>query len=382
MLKNYIAVALALAASLSARQAFADAPPSLMPGMAGPLAANAAPWSFDAGEFGKIYVTGAVSGLGLSQSHPAAVNDHSTGDWSNAQIFMQKPEGIVQFFVQGGVYSIPSLGTPYMRAEDITEKTYNYLPQVFLKIAPTANFSVMAGKLPTLLGAEYTFTFENLNIERGLLWNQTNAVTRGVQANYTSGPLSFALSWNDGYYSNRYNWLTGSAAWTINAQNTLTFIGGGNLGHTAHADFATPLAQNNGELFDIIYTWTSGPWMLSPGLQYNHVGEDTGIGIVGDSSAFGAAVLGKFAFNENWSLAGRIEYIGSSGDAAGPNILYGQGSNAWSATLTPTYQYKTFFSRAEASYVRADDITAGSAFGSAGNDRSQTRLVFEAGSIF
>jgi len=30
----------------------------------------------------------------------------------------------------------------------------------------------MAAKLPTLIGAEYTFTFENMNIERGLLWNQ------------------------------------------------------------------------------------------------------------------------------------------------------------------------------------------------------------------
>ena len=74
------------------------------------------------------------------------------------------------------------------------------------------SFSIEAGKLPTLIGDEYTFTFENMNIERGLLWNQEPAVSRGVQANYTAGPLTSRVSWNDGYYSNVYNWISGSAA--------------------------------------------------------------------------------------------------------------------------------------------------------------------------
>jgi len=53
--------------------------------------------------------------------------------------------------------------------------------------------------LPTLVGAEYTFSFENMNIERGLLWNQENAVNRGVQLNYAADPFTFAFSWNDGF---------------------------------------------------------------------------------------------------------------------------------------------------------------------------------------
>jgi hypothetical protein len=52
------------------------------------------------------------------------------------------------------------------------------------------------------MGAEYTFTFENMNIERGLLWNQENAINRGIQVNQTIGK-SASLSWNDGFYSNR-----------------------------------------------------------------------------------------------------------------------------------------------------------------------------------
>jgi Putative beta-barrel porin-2, OmpL-like. bbp2 len=37
--------------------------------------------------------------------------------------------------------------------------------------------------LPTLIGAEYTFSFQNANIERRVLWNQENAVNRGIQLN-------------------------------------------------------------------------------------------------------------------------------------------------------------------------------------------------------
>jgi hypothetical protein len=39
------------------------------PAMTGPLAANPNPFSFDAGPLGPVYVTGAVSGLGLWQNN-------------------------------------------------------------------------------------------------------------------------------------------------------------------------------------------------------------------------------------------------------------------------------------------------------------------------
>ncbi|MBU2781439.1 outer membrane beta-barrel protein, partial [Acidithiobacillus caldus] len=80
---------------------------------------------------------------------------------------------------------------------------------------------VEIGKLPTLIGAEDGFTFQNLNIERGLLWDVEPIVSRGVQANYSMGPLSASLSWNDGYYSNRYNTVSGDLTWTIDGSNSL-----------------------------------------------------------------------------------------------------------------------------------------------------------------
>ena len=194
------------------------------PGMAGSLAFSAVPNSIDVGPLGKWYVDGVLSGLGVVQSNPVASDTNAAADMSNGQVIIQKLDGIVQFYAQIGAYSIPALGTQYSHltaTSDALNNFYGPVPQGFLKIAPTNNFSIEAGKLPTLIGAEYTFTFENFNIERGLLWNQEPAVSRGVQANYMLGLVAFSLSLNDGYYSGRYNWVSGSATWTINSSNTL-----------------------------------------------------------------------------------------------------------------------------------------------------------------
>jgi len=359
-----------------------EATRSLMPAMTGPLAAVAHPYFYDMPVIGRIYMGAALTGLGYAQSNHGAIDDNSSADIGNAQLFIQKPDGFVQFFAQIGEYSIPAISTQYLRAGKMTEKTYNYLPQGYVKLAPSDKFSIMAGKLPTLFGAEYTFTFEDMNIERGLLWNQENAVNRGVQANYATGPLAFALSWNDGFYSNDYNWLDGSVGWTLNEKNSLTFVAGGNLGSTSHTDFATPLAQNNSQIYNIIYTYNAAPWTVTPYLQYTHTPRDVSLGLADDASTYGAAVLAKYSFDDHWSLAGRTEYIKASTGTAGPNLLYGQDSSALSFTVTPTYQYEKIFGRFDASYVKTNNTDAGAAFGADGNKDSQSRLVFEIGALF
>jgi hypothetical protein len=37
----------------------------------------------------------------------------------------------------------------------------------------------------------------HLEVERSLLWNQTSSVSRGIQVNYISGPVSLASSWKN-----------------------------------------------------------------------------------------------------------------------------------------------------------------------------------------
>jgi hypothetical protein len=378
--------AAAPAAAAPAAPAAAPTSPVSTPSMEGPLTVNVKPESFDIPDFGKIYVSGAVTGLGLSEDSLFPGDRRTLADVSNAQVFIQKVDGEFQFFVQAGVYSLPSLGAGYLTSGTATTNLYGALPQAFIKIAPNSSFSIEAGKLPTLCGAEYTFTFENMNIERGLLWNQENAVARGVQANYTAGPVAFSVSWNDGYYSNRFNWISGSATWTINSSNSLLFMAMGNMTKTAYATAATPLYLNNqSDMENLIYSYTSGAWLAQGYLQHGKTKSGADIGIWKASSTSGVGVLVNYAVpNTTVNLASRVEYISSSGSPTdgSVNLLYGPGSKAWSFTFTPTYQVGVLFTRAEISLVQASSITKGMALGPNGTNREQTRFALEVGILF
>jgi hypothetical protein len=354
--------------------------------MEGPLAVNVKPESFDIPDFGKIYVSGALTGIALSDTPRFAGQKNGYADVSNAQVFVQKVDGTFQFFVDGGAYSFPTVGVPYTTAGNTMSATFGALPLGYIKIAPNANFSIEAGKLPTLIGAEYGFTYENMNISRGLLWNQEPLISRGVQANYTAGPVVFNLSWNDGFYSDRFNWLTGAATWTVNTANTLEIVGGGNLGTTDYGTSATPEIQNNDTaIYDLIYSYTAGQWTAQAYVQYANTGHAAQIGIGKNTSTTGVGVLANYAVpNTNWNVSARIEDITSSGSPTdgSANLLYGAGSKAWSFTFTPTYQSGVLFARGEVSFVGASSTTRGAAFGQTGTSTSQARFAIESGILF
>jgi Putative beta-barrel porin-2, OmpL-like. bbp2 len=140
------------------------------------------------------------------------------------------------------------------------------------KLAPTDAFSVEGGKLPTLIGAGYTFSFQNPNTEHSLLWNQEPAISRGGQLNYTAGPLALSFSLNDGFYSDRYTWLTGSATYALDNANRFTLAAGGNYSHTTKSTLATPLFQNNETILNLIFIHISAPWTFATGFQYPRPG--------------------------------------------------------------------------------------------------------------
>jgi hypothetical protein len=390
--QKHLTVALALvllpASSVFAQSTTGDTPaaPAAMttPSMTGPLVANPNPASFDLGAAGNWYITGAVTGLGLWQNNQSPGDREELSDFSNGQVFIQKTAGELQFFLQAGAYSLPALGTPYLAANSAPSAFYGVVPVAFVKYAPNDSFNLIAGKLPTLIGAEYTFTFENMHIERGLLWNQENAVNRGVQGNFVSGPVTASVSLNDGFYSDRYNWLSGSLTYAIDKSNTLMFVAGGNVNQTTRVSTAAPLLLSNSKIFNAMYTRIDGPWTITSYLQYTNVPRNTDIGIAHAASTFGGAVDASYAVDSNFSLAGRIEYIGSSGNVADvtPSLIYGPGSKAWSLTLTPTYQYKLLFVRGDLSYVKATNTTPGYALGPDFSKTSQSRVMLEAGILF
>ncbi len=366
-----------------AAAAAAPAAPAALPtpSITGPLAAPP-PAVFDAGPFGKLAVNGILNGMGLWQGNHVPGDSNTQAALSNGQIFLQKTDGWFQFYLQAGVYNIPDLGVPFLATEKTISDLYSPVPVGFVKLQAGKNTNFEIGALPTLIGAEYTFSFENVNVERGLLWNQENAVNRGIQVNQTMGKFTASLSWNDGFYSDRYTWLTGALAYA-NGPHALSFVAGGNLGQTKFQTYATPV-QNNGSIWEVIYTYTKGAWIIQPYYQYTDVPTNAQIGVLKGASTSGGAILLSRAFKHGFSLAGRWEYIASSGNAAedAVNLMYGPGSAGTSVTVTPTFQYGGFFFRGDLAWVHVSSFTPGDAFGPTGVNDNQPRAVAEIGFLF
>ena len=240
-------------------------------------------------------------------------------------------------------------------------------------------FLVPGGKLQTLIGAEYPFSFQNINPERGIVVTQLPAFSKGGQADYKNGPLALSLSFNDGFNSGVYNWISGAATYTLNRSTSFTFVAAGNAGKTKIATTRTPLLQNNSEIYNLIYTYKSGPWIIQPYFSATHVPINTSIGITSSASSFGGSVLTDYSLGGGFFLGARLEYIGTSGSN---NLLYGPGSGAVAVTVTPAYQYLNFFVRGGFAWVKAANVTAGLGLGPSGTNNSQTRVTIDAGILF
>ena len=356
--------------------------PLSTPSVTGPLQWMP-PATFSSGFLGKVDANGIVTGSGTWQGNHLSGDHSSQAALSNGQFILQRAGGPVQFYIQVGAYTLPSLGAPFLATDKTVSDFYGPVPVAFIKIPIGKTTSVQVGSLPTLIGAEYTFTFENMNIDRGLLWNQENAINRGIQLNQMLGKhFSASVSWNDGFYSNRYTWITGIMTFTKGA-HSLAVAAGGNAGETGYQTTATPV-QNNGSIYNVIYTYTRGAWIIQPYFQYTDVPTNPGIGVLKGASTTGESILVSRMLKHGFSLPARFEYLTSSGSANdnSENLMYGPGSSALSSTLTPTYQSGGFYIRGDISWTRVSSYTSGNAFGANGTNSDQPRAIAEIGFIF
>ena len=342
------------------------------------------PATFDAGPLGKLSVNGIVTGFSVFQSNVVPGDDNAQATLSNGQVFLQKADGKYQYYVQAGVYTMPTLSVPFVDAQDTVKNFYGPVPVAYLKLPVGKTTQFLIGSLPTLMGAESTFTYQNFNIERGIVWNQENAINRGLQLNQTLGKyVTASISWNDGYYSNRYSWLSGSVTFT-KGPHTLVYDGMGNLGSNVYQTSATPV-QNNGYMHAVIYTYTKGPWIISPYFQYGKLPTNARVGIPTGTSATGGAINASYAFKSGFSLPARVEFLTSSGSASdgSVNMLgFGPGSGGFTFTATPTYQKGGMYLRGDLALVHATNYATGAVFGKTGTDADQFRGVLEFGFIF
>ena len=161
-------------------------------------------------------------------------------------------------------------------------------------------------------------------------------------------------------------------------------MGGGNAGSNTKNTLATPLALNNSQIFNVIYTYTKGNWVVQPYLQITDVPTNAKIGITQGAGTRSGALLLTYNFKHGFSLAPRVEYISTTGSVSNGavNLLYGPGSGAFSFTVTPTYRKDAFFLRGDLAIVHATSMTPGFGFGTSGESATQPRGVLEAGFMF
>jgi hypothetical protein len=400
----------ALAADLAPAPVPAPAEPCkatlIGPAFNGVIKANPNPTCFPTA-VGDIYIGGALTGYGYTQTNPFPREFAPPGstpdrvarfDFSNLQGWIQKPEGTFQFYVQGGGYAIPQLGFATYSSVYQTDNFFTPLPVAFGKIQFNDNWSIQAGRMPTLIGSEAPFTFQNLNINRGLLFVQENVINHGAQVNWSDGPWSVSVAGTDGFFSGEITWFTGSVAYKIDDSNTVGVNGGLNLGRqnvfnrSLRYQFATPPFQQNSGIFNVNYTYANGPWIVTPYFQFTNVERDPRAGIATAASTYGGALLASYAFTDHFALAGRVEYEEQTGvrGSGTTSLLFGAGSNAFSVTVTPTFTFDRYVFRLEYAHVELGGITRGSladgtlgtGFGRTGNRRTQDRFMVETGITF
>jgi hypothetical protein len=329
----------------------------------------------------RIFTDGINAGGSLDTASGADLATRS--NVSNLLVLIAKPNGAFRFGTMVGLYSIPVVGFGGNKTADPNANTglYGPVPLAFVEYAPSGALNVTVGKLATLIGNESTYTYQNTNIQRGVVWNMETALSRGARITTVQGPLTASLGVNDGFYSGRYLGFEGS----LGVAPTPSFGYAFNFAIPNRSAPPNPTASvANRRLYNPSLSLTFGKWQLQPNVLFVDSPASSALGYTRDEQAFGAVLPASVSLGSVWSAGFRVEYGKNGSNPSDPspnaNLLgYGPGSSAWTYTLTPAYKNKALLARAEFSQVSVANFTPGVAFGTAGTRSNQSRFGIELG---
>jgi hypothetical protein len=331
---------------------------------------------------GTLAMTSGVNATGSFDS-PSGMDSPSRVNVSNAFVLLSKTQGVMQFALQGGAYSIPTIGVAGNKTNAANANTglFGPLPLAQLSYVPTSNFSLNAGILATLTGAESTYTYLNWNVQRGAVWNVENAVSRGVRASFTSGKFTYTLGANDGFWSGKYGAAEGSLTFAPDSNDSLLFVA---LIPNSRTPGNPTASVANKELLNLVYARTRGNLQLAPYILYARSPAAPSLGYAGSESAFGAALLANLTLSSHFTTAFRYETLHDAStindkSANADLVGYGAGSGINTFTLTPEWTNAHTFIRMDFSTARVTSPADGLAFGNDGDQRNQFRTVLEIG---
>ncbi len=290
-----------------------------------------------------------VSGYTFATNHAVA-----RSDLSNLLVSATRNTGTFRYSVTAGAYAFPDVGQPLVPTFQSTG-LYGVVPVAYVQYAPSATFTLSAGKLATLLGYESGFTFQNINVQRGLAWNAEPVISRGVRAAYTKANLTVELELNDGYYSGNRRAVEGLVGYAASPATGVQFafiVPDANTPGNATSSVANKAEYN------LMLTQSFGKLQLTPYLLFVSSPASTNAGFAAAESASAQVVIANYAFDPAFSLAARFEHMannsGTGDTSANADLVgYGPGSSASTWTITPAYRYKQFTFRGEYSNVSA-----------------------------
>ena len=306
---------------------------------------------------------------------------------SNGLLTISKNTSKLQGSITAGAYAFPVVGLAInpTTQQGSNSRLYGYVPAYDLAFVPNAHVTVSAGQLATLLGQENGFTYQNINIQRGLIWAAEPTFSRGVRVTYTNGTITGDLEYNDGYYSgNSGRAVEGLAGWAPTSNTSWQFafiVPGANTPPNVTASVA------NKQEYDFMLAQQFGKLQLTPYVLYIVSPASAALGYTRAESALGGAILANYALGRIYSVGARFESFANHSattDASLNSDLvgYGPGSSATTWTITPTYHPGPFFTRVEYSLVNVSNFAAHSAFGSNGSLSNQSRFLAELGVQF
>jgi len=366
----------------------------------------------DGGPLGQLEVSAAMDGNAYVQTGAAdtahkgnsLASDYTDGmDLNSYMIQLKKNSGLVQFTFQVAGFKTFTLGANRPKEATTNHFTLGPLRNAYVTLAPIDGLKISAGQMGSLEGYESTFPWNNPTSMDTVLYYVTNSNSRGVQVEYTTGPVDVTLLYGDGTDSGVFNYLQFLGTYNFNANNNLNVSGGVALGNTGPWAYAVgqDFVANGNELitnynvYSLWYSSTMGNLNLVPEVQYayakpNHrYASDVPNAVIPKyTSNFGVALFADYAFGTSpYSLGAWVEYANSHGDTRQNYWFLAPDARVVGFSVAPAWQYKNIYARANAGYVHVlngsytGDGTTG-AFGNSGHGKDQFVGMLEAGLVF
>jgi hypothetical protein len=356
----------------------------------------------DGGPLGPLQISGGVDGYGYylsdtnQQGNLPGTDKYLGTELANALIEIQKTTGVLQFTLQIGANGGTAFfGTGHPGQSSISTYTTGPVRAAYVTIAPTGSpVTISVGQLGSLEGWESGVEWNNASQLTTEMFYVENSQSRGVELNYSQGPVSGTLLFSDGYDTGVFNFLEAIGNYSFDANNVLSVYYGGNLGRTGVNVKSNegPKTYQNSQMIGAFYSYTNGNLNLAPEVQFQIAKADHQIGIEKATDNFGAALFADYSFGTSpYSVGAWAQYFtahsGTADSVSGVGSWYiGPNNEGVAFSVSPTWQYKNLFTRADAGYIYLLNHKApgvGSyGYGAKGTDAGEFVGLLEAGLLF